>query len=60
MDLILASKYEIFRKVIDVGLLDEALSRDSPVIFIELIGLADPFRKSMGIDSDIENQAQSS
>jgi hypothetical protein len=57
LGLILASKNEILRKVIDVGLADETKPEDRLAIFIKLSELAIGLTKGMGIDSDLESQA---
>jgi hypothetical protein len=57
LGLILASKSQILRKVIDAGLADETKPKDRLAIFIKLSELADGLTKGLGIDSDIENQA---
>jgi hypothetical protein len=57
LGLILASKNEILRKVINAGLADETKPKDRLAIFMKLNELAYGLTKGMGIDSDIENQA---
>lgn len=57
LGLILASKNEILRKVIDAGLADDTKPKDRLAIFMKLRELADDLTKGMGINSDIENQA---
>jgi hypothetical protein len=57
LGLILASKTEILRKVIDAGLANETKPKDRLAIFMKLSELADDLTKGMGIDSNIESQA---
>jgi hypothetical protein len=58
LGLILASNNEILRKVIDARLAEETKPKDRPSIFMTLSELVDSLTKGMGIDNDIENQAQ--
>jgi hypothetical protein len=55
--LILASKNEILRKVIDASLAGETKPKDRLAIFMKLSELADGLRKGMGMENDIESQA---
>jgi hypothetical protein len=57
LGLILASKNEILRKVIDAGLAGDTKPKDRLAIFMKLNELADGLTKGMGIDNDIEKQA---
>ncbi|HEY5141673.1 MAG TPA: hypothetical protein VIJ25_20495 [Methylococcales bacterium] len=57
LGLILTSKNEMLRKVIDAGLAEETKPKDRLAIFIKLSEIANGLTKGMGIDSGIENQA---
>jgi len=57
LGLILASKNEILRKVIDAGLANETKPRDRLAIFMKLSEIAAGLTKGLGIDNDIESQA---
>src|SRR4030066_1677393 len=57
LGLILASKNEILRKVINAGLAEETKPKDRLAIFMKLSELADGLTKGMGMDSKIESQA---
>ena len=56
LGLILASKNEILRKVIEAGLAEEIKPKDRLAIFMKLNELVDSLTKVMGMESDIENQ----
>jgi hypothetical protein len=57
LGLIILSKTEVFRKVIEAGLEDTTKPKDRQVIFMKLDERVTTMTKGMGIESEIESQA---
>jgi hypothetical protein len=57
LGLMLLSKTEMLRKVIQAGLAEETKPKDRLAIFIKLSELVDGLTKGIGMENDIENQA---
>ncbi len=54
----MANKNEILRKVINAGLAEDTKPKDRLAIYMKLSELEHSLTKGMGMESDIENQAQ--